>query len=195
MRHLRAFRPACTGLEGRFVLSGSGATAAVVASAGDAASNQAALSAFAEEAQQGPSPTPSRNNPHNWGLVFTKAAQSGIPDAPSDPPVGGVLSAVSKVSIKNTGGLLDINTPQGQVELGVHGPADTALPFAELLSPVALTDKVHGGTGAFQGIKGSGTVDVELTPTGQSTEGTVTQGVLTPSDAEGTLTFTFNPGT
>jgi hypothetical protein len=139
--------------------------------------------------------SPSRNNPHNWGLVFTKAAQSGIPNAPSDPPVGGVLSATSNRSIKNTGGLLDINTPQGQVELGVHGPADTALPFDDLLSPVALTYKVHGGTEAFQGVKGSGTVDVELTPTGQSTEGTVTHGVLTPSDAEGTLTFTFNPGT
>ena len=140
--------------------------------------------------------SPSRNNPHNWGLVFTKAAQSTIPNASSDPPVGGVLSAISNVSIKNTGGLLDINTPQGQVDLGVHGPADTALPFDDLLSsPVALTYKVHSGTGIFQGVKGSGTVDVTLTPTGQSTEGTVAGGALTPSDTEGTLTFTFNPGT
>jgi hypothetical protein len=144
--------------------------------------------------QTGAPLSPSRNDPHNWGLIFTKAARSGIPNAPSDPPVGGVLSATSNKSIKNTGGLLDINTRQGHVELSVHGPANTALPIDDLLSPVGLTYKVHGGTGAFQGVEGRGTVDVELTPTGQSTEGTVTQGILTPSDAEGTLTFTFNPG-
>jgi hypothetical protein len=37
-------------------------------------------------------------------------------------------------------------------------------------------------------------VDVNLTQADQSVEGTVTKGVLDPSAAEGTLTFTFNPG-
>ena len=57
MRRLRIFRPACLGLEGRVVPSGSAASAAAVASAGDSAANQAALSTFAAEVQQGLAPT------------------------------------------------------------------------------------------------------------------------------------------
>ncbi len=109
--------------------------------------------------------------------------------------MGGIISAISNVSIRNTEGTLDINTPQGRVNLVVHGPADTALPFDDLSSSITLTYKVHGGTGAFRDVKGSGTVNVKLTLAAQSVEGTVSKGALDPSVAEGTLTFTFNPGT
>jgi hypothetical protein len=88
----------------------------------------------------------SANNQHNWALVFTKAAQSDIPNALSTPTVGGVISAVSNVSTRNTGGMLNINTPRGRVELAVHGPPDTALPFDDLPSSIALTYEVKGGT-------------------------------------------------
>ena len=50
------------------------------------------------------------------------------------------------------------------------------------------------GTGTFGGAKGSGFVDVSMTPTDQSVEGTVTTGALDPSVALGTLSFTFHPG-
>jgi hypothetical protein len=137
----------------------------------------------------------SANSPHNWALDFTKAAQAGIPNAPSTTTVGGIINAVSNVSIRNTEGTLTIHTPQGDVELGVHGPADTAVPLDELSSPIALTYKVRSGTGAFRDTRGSGVVDVNLTLANQSVEGTVSGGTLDPSVAEGTLTFTFNPGT
>lgn len=136
----------------------------------------------------------SANDLHNWALDFTKAAQAGIPGASSTPTVGGILSAVSNVSIRTTSGTLDINTPQGRAVLVVHGPAGTAVPFDELASSVALTYSVRGGTGAYRGATGSGTVDVELTPVDQTVAGSVTGGIVTPSAAEGILTFTFNPG-
>ncbi len=145
--------------------------------------------------QDGAPLEPSANSPHNWALDFTRAAQQGIPNAPANnPTVGGIISAISNVSIRNTGGTLDINTPNGRVELVVHGPADTAVPFSDLTSSVALTYKVHGGTGVYRDAEGTGTVDVNLTLADQSVEGTVTGGAVDPSAAEGSLTLTFHAG-
>jgi hypothetical protein len=143
----------------------------------------------------GASQIQSANSPRNWALDFSPAAQAADPAAPSTPTVTGIINAISNVSIKNTGGTLTIHTPQGNLELSVHGPANTAVPFDELSSPIALTYKVRSGTGAFRGARGSGAVDVNLTLADQSVEGAITKGALDPSVAEGTLTFTFNPGT
>ena len=136
----------------------------------------------------------STNSPNNWALDFTKTAQGGIPGASSSPSVTGIISTISNVSLRNTGGTLDIHTPQGRVDLVVHGPAHTALPFSDLSSSIALSYTIHGGTGTFQRAKGSGTVDVSMTPIDQSVEGTVATGALDPSVALGTLSFTFHPG-
>src|ERR1700728_4594026 len=53
MRRLHTFRPACSELEGRVVLS----AAAVAASANDPTADQAGLAAFGQEVQQGQTPT------------------------------------------------------------------------------------------------------------------------------------------
>jgi hypothetical protein len=146
------------------------------------------------DSQNGAPQHQSTNSPTNWALDFTKTAQGTIPGASSNPSVTGIISTISNVSLRNTGGTLDIHTPQGRVDLVVHGPAHTALPFSDLTSSIALSYTIHGGTGTFGGAKGSGTVQVSMTPIDQSVEGTVTTGALDPSVALGTLNFTFHPG-
>jgi hypothetical protein len=50
-------------------------------------------------------------------------------------------------------------------------------------------------TVSYRDASGSGTVDVSLTPTAESVEGIVNNGVLEPTDVAGTFTPTFHPGT
>jgi hypothetical protein len=145
--------------------------------------------------KNGAAQTQSANTAENWALEFPPTVQGGDLNTTAGASVSGVIDTISNASIKNTGGTLTIHTPQGRLQLVVKGPARTALPFDDLTRSVALTYKIHGGTGAFRGAKGSGTVDVNMTMTGQSVEGTVTEGVLNPSVAEGVLTFTFQTGT
>jgi hypothetical protein len=142
---------------------------------------------------------PTADTALNWDLQFPQTSQDIDPNTQSRAPVTGVIESISLPGDLGTGGTFMINTPRGRLKLGVKYPANTltaaGLPFDDLLSSVALRYKIRGGTGAFRDAKGSGIIDVSLTLTDQSVEGTVTNGVLNSSVAEGTFTLIFQPGT
>ena len=137
----------------------------------------------------------SANTLENWALEFPQSVQGRALNDASAATVTGTIATTSNASVKNTAGMITIKTPKGHLKLTVSGPAGTAVPFSQLSSPVPLTYHIDGGTGAFRGAKGSGTVDVNMTLTGQSVEGVVTKGVLDPSLAEGMVTFRIHTGT
>ena len=105
------------------------------------------------------------------------------------------ITAFDPNSGTGVGGDVDINTSRGQLRLFVKNPSDTGLPLDSLATPTTLAYTVQGGTGSYRGATGSGTVDVSLTPTAESVEGIVNNGVLEPTDIAGTFTLTFHPGT
>ncbi len=139
--------------------------------------------------------TPTADLQQNWGIQFPQTALDTNPNTQSRAPVTGILQAIAGPTETGTGGVFMLNTPRGRLKLGIKGPANTAVPYDELSSSMPLTYTINGGTGEYRGAKGSGTVDLTLTLTDQSVEGTVTADVLDPSLAIGTITLTFHPGT
>ncbi len=142
------------------------------------------------------------NIPGNWNLNFPETQRDsyfrGLTNGKGAPAVEGALESVPAFIPAwgaGMGGNVDLNTPQGQLHLGVDNPGHTGLDWSALESPTTLTYTVQGGTKAYRGATGSGTVAVSFTPTAESVEGIVNNGVLEPTDVAGTFTLTFDPST
>ncbi len=138
------------------------------------------------------------NFPGNWNLNFPETQRDsyfrGLTSGKNAPAVEGVLESIPPFIPAwgaGMGGGVDLNTPQGQLRLGVENPGQTGLDWSALETPTSLTYTVHGGTGAYRGATGSGTVAVSFTPTAESIEGIVSNGVLEPTDVAGTVTLNF----
>jgi hypothetical protein len=147
-----------------------------------------------DQPESGSVNVPTADVQDNWNIGFPETTQYGDPNTQSRAPVTGVLEAIAGPTEVGTGGTFFLNTARGRLKLGVKGPANTALPYDELSSSMPLTYKIRGGTGAFRNASGSGTLDLDVTATDQSVEGTVTNGTFHPAVAEGTITLTFRPG-
>jgi hypothetical protein len=142
------------------------------------------------------------NGPGVWTLSFQETTRHSNHNFTTSrrgaPALEGAIQSIISFDPGTTpiaGGGIDINTPQGQLRLGVTYPGDTGLPLGSLATSTTLTYTVRGGTVSYRGASGSGTVDVSLTPTAESVEGIVNNGVLEPTDVAGTFTLTFHPGT
>ena len=138
------------------------------------------------------------NIPGNWNLNFPETQQNsyfrGLTNGKGAPTLQGALDSITAFIPawgSGLGGDVDLNTPQGQLDLGVESPGHTGLDWSALETPTTLAYAVHGGTGAYRGATGSGTVTMTFTPTAESIEGIVNNGVLEPTDVAGTVTLNF----
>ncbi len=149
MRRLRKFRPACLGLEGRVVPSG---TAATMGAAGDPAANKAILTAFANQVREGLAPTltvdfgtPAASEP--TGTVV-------MPDAAYSSSLGyGWLSNPGKLQIQNgavTGrsGNFEIDVPPGTYDIQISPAASSNISAGSAVTAFAAGNTL-GEPGVF----------------------------------------------
>jgi hypothetical protein len=149
---LRNFRPALVGLETRVVPSGAAATAATVSAAGDPAANEAALSAFAGELQEGRTPTLTVD--FGTPIASQPAGTVVIPLAAYSSSLGyGWLSNPSKLQIQNgavsgRSGDFEIDVPPGIYDITIAPATSSNISAGSQVTGFAAANTL-GGPGAF----------------------------------------------